>query len=94
MLCRGNFDLNLFGKYVSAYYNNRFASTADIQKGIVYQLGNYSTADITAGYTFGPGKSIRTYVTIHNLLDRKFSTVLGYPDFGRRIGGGVQYSIK
>lgn len=94
MLSRYGFDVSIFGKHVTEYFSNRFASQQDIQKGVMYQLGDYASADVTAGYTFGPKGAIRLYAAVHNILDRKFSTVLGYPDNGRAFNGGIQYVIR
>jgi outer membrane receptor protein involved in Fe transport len=85
-LARSGFDLNIFAKYVSAFENDRFANPPDGSQ----PLGDFFTMDITGGYTIGAGKSIRIYFNISNLTNNKYSTVVGYPDFGRRIGFGFR----
>ncbi len=88
-LTRAGFDLNLFAKYVSEFESVRFANLTDGPQ----PLGNFFTMDITGGYTFGLLKSTRLYVNIFNVTDKKYSTVVGYPDFGRQITVGVRFVI-
>lgn len=83
---KGGFDLNIFGKYVSKFENERFARPADGPQ----PLGNYFTADLNAGYTTGGRIPVRFYFRIRNLTDKRYSTVIGYPDFGRMIYAGIQ----
>ncbi|GAG57256.1 unnamed protein product, partial [marine sediment metagenome] len=88
-LARSGFDLNLFGKYVSEFENERFADPALGPQ----PLGDYFTIDLTGGYAFGSRRSLRIYLNIINLTNRKYSTVVGYPDFGRRIKIGARLVI-
>ena len=81
-----NIDLNFFGKYISEFENDRFASPADGPQ----PLGDYFAADITGGYTTNGKIPVRIYFKIKNLTDTKYSTVIGYPDYGRMIYAGVQ----
>lgn len=81
-----NLDLNILAKYVSEYENDRFSSSGP------QPLGNYCHIDLTAGYRFQKKPNIRIYIHINNLLDDKYSTVVGYPDFGREFKTGI--SIK
>ena len=82
---KSGFDLNVFGKYVSAFENDRFARPADGPQ----PLGDYFTVDLTGGYTFPWETEIRLYMQVVNLTDQRYSTVVGYPDFGRRIKAGI-----
>ncbi|HEX2977134.1 MAG TPA: TonB-dependent receptor plug domain-containing protein [Bacteroidales bacterium] len=85
-LDRNSFDLNMMAKYISAFENERFASpTAGPQP-----LGDFLTIDFTAGYTTKGKVPVRFYVKSRNLADQNYSTVIGYPDFGRMIFGGIQ----
>ncbi|HLN56680.1 MAG TPA: TonB-dependent receptor plug domain-containing protein [Bacteroidales bacterium] len=84
-----SFDLNLLGKYVSEFENNRFAVPADGPQ----PLGDFVTVDFTAGYTIKGRVPVRFYVKSRNLGDSHYSTVIGYPDFGRMIFGGIQVKI-
>lgn len=84
----GGFDVHLYGKYVSEYESSRFAlnrATVDI--------GGFSALDLSAGYThtLSGGSTIRLFVAIDNLTDRRYSTVVGYPDFGREVSVGLRY---
>ena len=79
---KNNLDINMFCKYVSAFENIRFApKTAGPQP-----LGDFFTIDLNGGYSF---RWIRFYLRARNLTDSKYSTVVGYPDFGRMLYIGV-----
>lgn len=81
-----SFDLNLICKYVSPFENDRFASlTAGPQP-----LGDFFTVDLLGGYTIKSKIPIRVYFKINNLTNKRYSTVIGYPDFGRMIFAGMQ----
>lgn len=80
------FDLNLLFKYVSPFENERFA----VANAGPQPLGDFFTTDMNAGYTFGGKIPARLYFKIRNLMDIRYSTVIGYPDFGRMIYAGVQ----
>jgi len=84
-----NIDINLLGKYISKFENNRFAVPADGPQ----PLGDFLTADITGGYTTKGKIPVRVYFMVKNISDKRYSTVIGYPDFGRMIHGGVQIKI-
>jgi outer membrane cobalamin receptor len=79
-------DLNILCKYVSSFENERFAPpTAGPQP-----LGDFFTVDIRGGYTFKGRVPINLYLRVNNLSDVKYSTVVGYPDFGRKIYAGIR----
>ena len=88
-LDREGFDLNILGKYVYAFENDLFTASGDGPQ----PLGDFFTMDITGGYTIGTGKSVRIYFKAINITNRRYSTVVGYPDFGRRFGAGVRFTI-
>ena len=82
---KGGFDLNIFCKYVSPFENDRFAPpNAGPQP-----LGDFFTVDIRGGYTFKGRLPLNIYFRIKNLTDVRYSTVVGYPDFGRKIYAGI-----
>lgn len=83
-------DLNLLLKYVSHFENDRFVSPADGPQ----PLGNFFAADINGGYTAQGRVPVRFYLRIKNLADSRYSTVNGYPDFGRMIHVGVQVKFS
>jgi len=87
---KSKLDLNIFWKYVSSYESTRFvASTSGPQP-----LGNFFVLNATAGWSFGERHQIRIYLEATNLTDKKFSTVVGYPDYGRRFNFGVRQTFK
>ncbi len=88
-LNRKGFDLNILGKYVSRFENDRFAVPADGPQ----PLGDFLTIDLTAGYTLKGKIPVRFYLKSRNLGDTNYSTVIGYPDFGRMIFGGVMVKL-
>lgn len=83
---KGSFDVNVLGKYVSAFENDRFAVPADGPQ----PLGDYFTLDAIAGYTMKGKFPARFYLKARNLTDKRYSTVIGYPDFGRMLHAGIQ----
>ena len=74
---------------MSEYENTRFAAPGSDP----VPLGDYSTLNVNIGYRFGRRNSTRLYLKIDNVTDREFSTVVGYPDFGRRFYAGVQHTL-
>jgi iron complex outermembrane receptor protein len=89
-LDKKSFDLNLLCKYVSAFENDRFAAIADGPQ----PLGDFLTVDFSVGYTTKGNVPVRVYFKMRNLTDNKYSTVIGYPDFGRMIFAGVQIKLR
>ena len=85
-----SFDLNLMGKYVSPFENDRFVNIADGPQ----PLGDFFTADLNGGYTTNWKIPVRFYIRVKNLTNKIYSTVNGYPDFGRMIFGGISINIK
>ena len=86
---RFGLDFNVQTKYVSEYQNNRFAANKQM-----IDLGDYSVLDGSIGYTvtLNTTHKLHLYLAADNLLDSKYSTVAGYPDFGRRLSSGVTYN--
>ncbi len=82
-------DIHLYLKFVSDYVSSRFGTDPTES----YPLGDFTSLDGSLGYTynFGRNHSMRVYCSVKNIADKKYSTVVGYPDFGRRLYGGVQY---
>ncbi len=79
------FDVNLFSKYVSDYENTRFAGKVNGQPPQPQPLGDYFVINATIGKTFGHKLKTRIFLEIQNLTDDRYSTVVGYPDFGRKF---------
>jgi outer membrane cobalamin receptor len=84
----GPFDFSLVGKHVSAYENNRFA-----QDKQYHALGDFLDMNATAGYSFGAKRNTRVYVSVQNMLDEEYSTVVGYDNPGAQFRFGVQHEF-
>ncbi|MCU0473571.1 MAG: TonB-dependent receptor [Bacteroidales bacterium] len=85
-----NIDLNIFGKYVSPFESIRFAPKAAGPQ----PLGDYLAIDCNGGYTLKGSVPVRFYFKVRNLTNIKYSTVVGYPDFGRMIYIGMQLKLR
>ncbi len=84
-----NFDLNVFCKYVSSFENARFAP----KDAGPQPLGDFFVIDLNGGYTLKGKMPVRLYLRVRNLTDKKYSTVVGYPDFGRMIYVGIRFNF-
>lgn len=84
-----NFDLNVFCKYVSSFENARFAP----KDAGPQPLGDFFVLDLNGGYTLKGKMPVRLYLRVRNLTDKKYSTVVGYPDFGRMIYVGIRFNF-
>ncbi len=89
-LTLNRFDLNFFVKYVSFFENIRFAP----KNAGPQPLGDFTTLDLTGGYTLRGKVPVRIYLRVRNMADRIYSTVVGYPDFGRSFYLGMNFSFK
>lgn len=85
---RWGFELSLFWKYVSSYESLRFAEPA-----VEQPLGGFNTADLMLGRRLGISKRTRIYAEMNNIADNAYSTVVGYPDYGRRVMIGLDHSF-
>jgi len=83
--------MSILPKYVSYFENTRFAA-----KGLPPQpLGDYVTLDAVFGWSlYGDSFTTRFYLELKNITDAHYSTVVGYPDFGRTITIGIRHTIK
>ena len=84
---KSNIDLNILWKNISSYENTRFAGG---KPPVPRSLGDFNSFDLTAGYTFGGPLRTKIYFQIYNLTDITYSTVVGYPDRGRRYLLGIR----
>ena len=89
LLNKYGFDLNIYAKYVSSFESSRFVTQVPNNPTVFAPLGDFLTIDLTAGYTFGSKVISRIYFRIQNLTDKRYSSVAGYPDFGRQINFGL-----
>jgi len=87
------FDFNILGKYVSTFESIRFVANTAENPATPQPLGDFLTLDITTGWSFGEKYQTRIYLEAQNLTNKKYSTVVGYPDFGRRFTLGVRQSF-
>ena len=85
----GKADGTLLWKHVSSYESIRFAAGNQAQP-----LGDFHTLGLTAGYTFGRRPVLRIYFEANNIGDDRYSTVVGYPDYGRRFTFGVRTTFN
>ena len=84
-----NFDVNVFGKYLSSFENSRFSAD-----GTPKPLGDFVDLNTTIGYNLNETNyDARIYLEINNILDQNYSTVVGYPDFGREFTLGIRMQI-
>ncbi len=86
-------DINLFTKYVSSYENTRFAARIKGQPTQPQPLGDYFIINMTLGKTFGEKFKTRLYFEVYNLTNERYSTVVGYPDYGRKLILGVSQTL-
>ncbi len=87
---RSGLDFNLFWKYIGGFESSRFVQQIQGEPTIYAPLGDYFVTDISGGYSFGKTITTRVYLRIQNLTDIRYSTVAGYPDFGRRLSLGLK----
>ena len=84
------FDANVYVHYTGPYVNNRFVAASWINQYGDFPLGDFTSIDITAGYTFHTRFSTRVFAEARNLLDQTYLTVAGYPDQGRALSMGIR----
>jgi outer membrane cobalamin receptor len=80
--------LNLFWKFVSSYESLRFADPPVNQP-----LGGFNTVDVNLARRIGARRQTRIYAELRNLADKAYSTVVGYPDYGRRVTIGLDHAF-
>ena len=90
---KSRFDLNAYMNYTGSYKNDRFVDKSYLQQYGKAPLGNFFDVDVNTGYTLGEKKNIRVFVDVKNLLNKKFQTVAGYPDYGIIVSGGVKLRL-
>lgn len=83
---RWGFDLGMFWKHVSQYYSTRFSEGA-----IERALGGFNTLDAVLARRIGAAGRTRIAAEVRNVANRAYSTVVGYPDYGRRATIGITH---
>ena len=88
---KSHLNLSILSKYVSNFESTRFAAP-----GLPPQpLGDYTTIDASMAWNlYGKNFSTRFYLEIKNITNKHYSTVVGYPDFGRTFTIGIKQTIK
>jgi len=87
---KSNIDLNILAKFVSSYESTRFVATKEGTPPTPQPLGDFLALNANIGWSFGKKHRTRFYLEVENLTDRAFSTVVGYPDYGRRFTVGMR----
>ena len=90
---RDQFDLTFLAKYVSRYENSRFAQKAPDGSTPPQPLGDFVSLNANFGWSTGTAYHLRFYLDITNIADVHYSTVVGYPDYGRRFRLGISLRI-
>ena len=85
---RWGFDLSLFWKAISSYESLRFADPPVNQP-----LGAFNNVDLSLARRVGTRKQTRIYAEMRNAADKAYSTVVGYPDYGRRVMTGIEHTF-
>lgn len=80
-------QISLMGKYVSYFKNNRFASISDGPQ----PLGDFFNLDAVVKYNLTD--YLKFFIKLQNIFNIKYSTCVGYPDFGRQIHFGLKLDI-
>jgi len=80
-----DFEIALFSKHVSPYENDRFDGGAEGPAG----LGGFDELNAKIAYSFGKEKQNDVFFRVDNIGDKKYATVVGYPDDGRRFVTGL-----
>ncbi len=83
-------DLNILAKYLSGFKSVRFVASTPESPAKPQPLGNFLTLDVICGWKTRVLYNFRLFIEIRNITDKKYSTVVGYPDFGRRFNFGLQ----
>jgi len=80
-----DFELALFANHVSPYENERFLPGTSPPA----PLGDFTEVNAQLTYYFGEEKRNSLFFRVDNIGDKHYSTVNGYPDYGRRFMGGI-----
>lgn len=89
---KSGWEMNVFGKCVSGYESVRFVAGGGGQPPRPQPLGDFVVFNASVGRQFDRG--LRVFLDGQNLTNRAFSTVVGYPDYGRRWTVGMSQRLK
>jgi outer membrane receptor protein involved in Fe transport len=82
-------DANAYLHHVGNYKNNRFVSKSYLKTNGKAPLGDFVTLDLNAGYEVLPKYQMRLFGEVKNVFDKKYQTVVGYPDYGTIFSMGI-----
>jgi outer membrane receptor protein involved in Fe transport len=85
-----NWDINILAKYVSSYESVRFVASSATNPAQPQPLGEFFTLDFIIGWKINQTSNARVVFELRNATNNLYSTVVGYPDFGRRISLGIR----
>lgn len=78
-------EANLLGKYLSGFKGSQF-----LPVGLAPQpLGDFINLDVILTWNVLPSSRTQLFVEVRNLINEKYATSIGYPDFGRRLNLGL-----
>ena len=86
-------NINLYAKYMSEYESTRFVASTKTNPATPQPLGDFMNFDATAEYQIAKTPATTVFLQIKNIFDEKYSTVVGYPDFGRQVFAGIRQSF-
>ncbi|MCT4586940.1 MAG: TonB-dependent receptor [Carboxylicivirga sp.] len=82
-------DANAYLHHVGDYKNNRFVSKSYLKTNGKASLGDFVTLDLNVGYEVLPKYQMRLFGEVKNVFDKKYQTVVGYPDYGTIFSMGI-----
>ena len=88
-----HWDATFLAKRISAFEDTRFVQPLADGRLVPEPLGDFVVLDLIMGYTLDWPSSPRFYIEAKNLADTRYSTVAGYPDFGRSFVFGVSQTF-
>jgi outer membrane cobalamin receptor len=90
---KNRLDVNGYMNYTGKYKNDRFVSKDYLKTYGKAPLGDFTSVDFTIGYRLGKKQQTRIFMEGKNIIDLKYQTVPGYPDYGRIISFGIQLKL-
>ena len=82
----GDFEIAVLAKHISSYENDRFLPAGSDPAPV----GDFVEVNAKVTYCFGKEKKHSVFFGVENLCNKRYSTVVGYPDEGIRFKGGMR----
>ncbi len=82
-------EISLLTKHVASYENDRFLPGGSDPAS----LGAFTDLDAKVTYHFGEDRQHYVFFGLENICNKKYSTVAGYPDEGRRFKTGLGFKF-